>query len=138
MLAAMALTVRIMALVAVGVVCVWFAIGVRQARDTNLATAIITGSAPLSPAQARRASALLNAAGQLNPDLAVDLLRAQLALREGLPARARAIALSVAHSEPQDLDAWLAYGTASSDDARAFRLALDRLQQLAPTVGHGG
>ena len=115
----------------------WFAVSVRQAHDTDLATSIITGPAPVAPAQARRAATLLHDAKQLNPDTAVDLLRAQLALRLGQPARARAIALSVTRSEPQNLQAWLAYGTSSANDPPAFQLALARARQLAPPVRGG-
>jgi hypothetical protein len=130
-------TGRWLALAAALVALAWFAIGVRQAQDTDRATAIISGAAPLGAAQARHAQSLLHDAGQLNPDTAVDLLRAQLALRQGDRARARAIALDVTRSEPQNLDAWLAYGTASSNDRRAFVFALRHLNELAPRVGHG-
>lgn len=126
----------------VGIVAVltvaWFAVGVRQAHDTDVASNIVAGAAPISPARARHATALLHDATQLNPDTAVDLLRAQLALRQGQPARARAIALSVTRSEPQNLQAWLTYGTASAADPPAFRLALARVRQLAPPVGGSG
>jgi hypothetical protein len=117
----------------------WFAVGVRQAHDTDVATSIITGAAPVTAAQARHAAALLHDAGQLNPDTSVDLLRSHLALRLGEPARARAIALSVTRSEPQNLQAWVAYGSAASGDPGVFALALRRLNQLAPPVrGSGG
>jgi len=113
----------------------WFAVGVRQAHDTDVATSIITDAAPLSPAQARHAAALLHDAAQLNPDTAVDLLRSHLALRLGEPARARAIALSVTRSEPDNLEAWVAYGSAASHDPAVFTLALRRLNE-AGAAGH--
>jgi predicted Zn-dependent protease len=118
--------------------CAWFALGIRQAHDVNAATAIIAGHTPLSPGQARRARALLRQAGRLNPDANVELLRAQLALRQGDARRARAIAASVTRSEPQNIQAWLAYGRASAHDPRGFALALRHLNELAPTVGHSG
>lgn len=114
----------------------WFAVGVRQAHDTDVATNVIDGAAPITPAQARHAAALLHDAAQLNPDTAVDLLRAQLALRLGEPARARAIALSVTRSEPQNLQAWVAYGSAAAHDPAVFAVALRRLNELAPPVTH--
>jgi hypothetical protein len=113
---------------------VWFAVGVRQAHDTDVASDIITGTAPISPAQARHAAALLHDAAQLNPDTAVALLRSHLALRLGQPARARAIALTVTRSEPDNLEAWVAYGTAASGDPGVFALALRRLNELAPPI----
>ncbi len=123
-------------LVVVGALVVggWFSLGIRQSHDLNVTTDILSGRAPLSAAQAERAAALLHTAGQLNPDAAVDLARSELALRRGDGAQARAIALSVARSEPENIDAWLAYGTASAHDPRAFALALRHLEELAPTV----
>jgi hypothetical protein len=131
--AAQGVSRALVAIVAVLAVA-WFAVGVRQAHDTDVATSIITGAAPISPAQARHAAALLHDAGQLNPDSAVDLLRAHLAVRLGELARARAIALSVTRSEPQNPQAWLAYGSAAAHDPAAFVLALRRLNELAPLV----
>jgi hypothetical protein len=130
--------VRIVAAAVAVAACAWFAVGVRQAHDSDLATTLINSPAPLGAARADRAASLLHAAQQLNPDHAVDLLRVQLALREGDRERARAIALSVTRAEPQNLQAWLAYGSASSNDPRAFRLALRRLNQLAPAVRRAG
>ena len=120
------------------VVCAWFALGVRQSHDLNVATDIVSARAPLTAGQARQAAGLLNAAGQLNPDRSVDLARSQLALRQGDAARARALALGVANSEPLDIEAWLAYGSASAHDPRAFAVALHHLEQLAPPVHRGG
>lgn len=116
------------------VVGAWFALGIRQSHDLNVATGIVSASAPLTSAQAQRASNLLHRAGQLNPDRAVDLARSQLALRQGDRAGARALARSVTDSEPQNIDAWLTYATASAHDPRAFALALRHLNALAPAV----
>jgi hypothetical protein len=131
-------SVRVLAILAALAATVWFAIGIRQAHDTDAATAIVTGASPVTAARARQADALLHDAKQLNPDTDVDLLRAQLALREGDRARARALALDVTRAEPQNLDAWLVYGTASSNDRQAFLFALRHLNELAPPLGHGG
>ena len=119
------------------VVGAWFALGIRQSHDLNVATDIVSAPARLSPARARQAAALLHGAGQLNPDTSVALARSALALRQGDSARARTIALSVVRSEPQNIDAWLAYGSASAHDPRAFAVALRHLDALAPPVHHG-
>jgi len=140
MLTAMAHSVllRAVGIVAAVLVCAWFALGIRQARDANRASDIITATSPPSPAEARLARSLLRSAGQLNPDRGVDLLRSQLALREGDAAQARAIALNVGRAEPEDLDAWLAYGEASTHDRAAFVVALAYLNRLAPPVHRAG
>lgn len=133
------LLVRALGLLMAAIVCGWFAVSIRQAHDTSRASDIITtGSSPLPPAQVQRSQSLLHAAAQLNPDRAVELLRAQLAVRQRRLAQARAIALDVARAEPQNTNAWLAYGNASSNDRRGFLLALRRLHQLVPPVHRGG
>lgn len=119
------------------IVAAWFALGVRQSHDLNIATGIISGSGPLAPAQAQRAAALLERAGQLNPDTSVDVARSQLALRQGDVARARAVARDVTRSEPQNIQGWLTYATASAHDPRGFALAISHLEQLAPPVHRG-
>ncbi|MGH2857312.1 MAG: hypothetical protein ACRDMJ_07480 [Solirubrobacteraceae bacterium] len=128
------LPVRIVSALVALVTCAWFALGIRQAHDSDLAASILSASGHVSPAAARHAGALLHAAAQLNPDRSVDLLRSQLALKAGHPAQAQAIALDVTRAEPQSLDAWLAYGEASSHDPRAFAYALRQLNRLAPPV----
>ena len=130
---------RIAGAIAALVFCAWFALGIRQAQSVDAATSILgAGHGPISRSAANHARQLLDSAAQLNPDQTVELLRSQLALREGDPARARAIALSVTRAEPDNLQAWIAYGTASSNDPAAFHLALRHLEQLAPNVGSKG
>jgi predicted Zn-dependent protease len=129
---------RVVGVVVAVIVCAWFALGIRQAHDANRATDILAGASPLTSPQVHEAGSLLHRAGQLNPDRSVDLLRSQLALRQGDAARARAIALGVTRAEPENLDAWLAYGEASTHDRLAFLLALQHLNRLAPPVHHGG
>lgn len=130
---------RIAGVLAAVVVCVWFALGIRQAQNVDAASAIIgSGHGRISASAANRARQLLDSAAQLNPDRSVDLVRSQLALREGDPARARAIALAVTRAEPQNLQAWIAYGTASANDPADFRFALRHLEQLAPNVRSKG
>jgi hypothetical protein len=128
------LPTRIAGLVFALAACAWFAISIRQTHDLNAATSLISGSSSITPGPARRAATLLHDAGQLNPDVTVDLERSQLALHQGDHARARAIALAVTRSEPRNIEAWLAYGSASSDDRRAFTSALRHLRELAPPV----
>jgi Tfp pilus assembly protein PilF len=119
------------------VVCAWFALGARQSHDLNVATDIVSAPGSLAPGQARQAAALLDRAGQLNPDTSVDLARSQLALRQGDVARARALARNVTRSEPDNIQAWLTYATASAHDPAGFSLALRHLDQLAPPVHRG-
>jgi hypothetical protein len=125
---------RVLVLAVALVACAWFAIGIRQTRDLNDATALIDHSRSLAPAPAHRGASLLHAAAQLNPDRMVDLERAQLALHEGDAPRARAIARAVTRAEPSNIDAWLAYGAASAGDRPAFTFAYRRLERLAPPV----
>lgn len=119
------------------VVGAWFALGVRQSHDLNIATGIVSAPGRLSPAQARRAAALLDRAGQLNPDTSVGLARSQLALRLGNATLARALAREVTRSEPENIQAWLTYASASAHDPRGFALALRHLDRLAPPVHRG-
>jgi hypothetical protein len=130
---------RIVALAVAVLACAWFALGVRQAHDTDAATSLIGagGSAALRAGVAAHAASLLRAAGQLNPDRTVDLLRSQLDVRQGHSAQGRAVALSVTQAEPQNIQAWIAYGRASPDDPAGFGEALRHLNELAPPVGHG-
>ncbi len=130
--------VRILAAIAAVAVCAWFVIGIRQAHDTDAATAIISSASALTPAAAAHATALLNAAGELNPDREVDLLRSQLALRQGDLALARRLALSVARREPLNAEAWLALGQAAGGNRATQLLAFAHVYQLAPPIKSRG
>jgi hypothetical protein len=118
------------------VVCAWFALGIRQARDIDQATAIVsglTGQSKLTPEQARRASSLLSSAGVLNPDSQVDVLRARVDLLRNDRSSAKRILLGVVAREPMNLDAW--YGLATSaKDGVTVTLALGHIAQLQPKV----
>jgi hypothetical protein len=130
-----ALLARLLGLIAALLVCAWFALGIRQSHDVDVASSLVTSSGgALAPPIARRAGSLLRAAGALNPDTTVALLRSHLALREGDRRRAQAIALAVVREEPQNIEAWVAYGSASAHDPPAFRRALRELERLAPPV----
>jgi hypothetical protein len=111
----------------------WFAVGVRQARNTDGASAIVTG-AKLTVAQAAAARKDLDAAAFLNPDKTVEILRGEVLLGRGQAAAARAELLQVAREEPQNARAWVAFGRASRHDRRAFLLALSHIRKLVPPV----
>ena len=99
------LAARISLAVVALVACAWFALGIRQAHDLGHAVSIVT-SASVSPGQAAHAESLLNAAGALNPDVEVKLVRAELALRQGDARRAVALAAQAAKDEPQNVLTW--------------------------------
>jgi len=125
--------VRALLVAAAVLVCAWFALAARQAHDTAHAQAIVAGSTQLGPAEARRAASLLDAAGFLNPDRQVDLVRAQLDLERGLPAQANAVAAVLVRAEPENVQAWLwvaAHALHVHDQTRA----LDTIARLVPPV----
>jgi predicted Zn-dependent protease len=114
--------------------CAWFALGIRQAHDTDRAAAIASQSTVISAAQAPTASSLLHDAGLLNPDQHVNVLRAQVALERGDAARSRQIVEDVTRAEPQNLEAWLWLAHASGSDRALFYRALRRVRLLEPSV----
>lgn len=116
------------------VACAWFAIGVRQGNATRDAAALLDGSTRLPAAKARHAAALLHDAGQLNPDLQVDVMRGQLALQQGDTTRSRRILQDVVRSEPENLNGWIWLARSSSADPVTFRRALRRARALVPAV----
>src|ERR1700759_5260054 len=99
---------RIAAVVAALAATAWFVLGVRQAHELTSAQSIISGRAPVTVASASRARSLLSAAAFLNPDSQIDVLRGQLALRQGDKARALHIFEGVVRGEPLNLVAWVA------------------------------
>jgi predicted Zn-dependent protease len=129
------LAARIGALVLALVGCAWFALGARQAHQTARANAIVSSSQRLSPGRARRAAAALEAAGTLNPDLQVDVLRAELAIDQGRPRTARRILASVTRREPQNLNAWLQLARASTGDRVSFFAAEIHIRTLVRVPG---
>lgn len=110
----------------------WFALGVYQSRAISQATSVAAGHAPVTAAEARHANSLLDDAATLNPDRAVDVLRAQVALARGDTTQARQILNGVVRREPQDLDAWIALADASTADFRQRQIALLHILKLAP------
>jgi predicted Zn-dependent protease len=123
---------RVAAVVAALVVCAWFAVGIRQAVNTNRATALVGGGTRLTGPEVRRARSALDAAGSLNPDLGVELLRGQLAFDQHRWVAAERIFMSVTRREPMNLQAWtaLAYAAAGAHDERTGELAGRRISAL--------
>jgi hypothetical protein len=120
------------------VACAWFALGARQAHELSAATAIVTGGPTLTAAQARHADSLLSSAATLNPDRQVDVLRAQVALEQGDPGRARSILTPVVRQEPDNLSAWVQYARASARDPVAFFVAEIAIRRLVRGFPPGG
>ena len=114
------------------VLCAWFALDVRQQQQTDRARALIARSAPLSHAEARQARSALDAAGQLNPDSEVSLLRAQLATDLGDRPQAVRILEQVTRQEPKNAVAWLDL----AETARSKGLVIYALAQIAALVPH--
>jgi predicted Zn-dependent protease len=110
----------------------WFALGVYQSHAVLQATSIAAGKSRPTAAQARRADNLLHDAATLNPDRAVDVLRAQVALARGDAARSRRILSGVVASEPQYLAAWIALASASTGVFHEREVALVHILKLAP------
>ena len=123
--------VRLLVVGSALLVAAWFAVGVRQAIDTNRAAAILQSSARLTPARARTADRLLRVASFLNPDRQVQLLRSQAALAAGDRATARRLAAEVTRLEPLNAAAW--YQLVRATGPTAAR-ALQRLAALVRTV----
>jgi hypothetical protein len=112
----------------------WFALGIRQARDTSRAAAIVSSTAPLSRTQLRRANSLLDAAGTLNPDTQVNLLRAQLDHDQQNYSGARVILEGVVAKEPKNVQAWQSLARSSVGSPQTFFRALRRIRRLVPVV----
>jgi predicted Zn-dependent protease len=110
----------------------WFALGIYQSHAVSRATSIVAGRRVLTAAQGRRADDLLHDAATLNPDRAVDVLRAQVALARGDAVGSRQILSRVVTREPQDLDAWTLLARASTDASHERQIALVHILRLAP------
>jgi predicted Zn-dependent protease len=113
--------------------CVWFALGVRQARDVDHATTLLSAGAHIGGRDAAEAASLLNDAQSLNPDRQVDVLRAQLADERGDRRAGERILRGVVAAEPMNAQAWVALAR-SATDGQTLRLAFRRLAALVPPV----
>ena len=115
--------------------CAWFGLGVVQSHATDAASSIVSGSGKLTPGQAARARSELGTASTLNPDHTIDLLRAQLAVREGRSQAAIAILRQTVADEPMNLSAWLALAqTALGHNRQVLNLTIPRLATLDPKL----
>jgi hypothetical protein len=125
-----------LALVAVALLCcAWFALGARAAHDQDEVMNLISAHPTLNQAQAIRGRRLLDAAGALNPDAALDILRGELETRAGRHAVAVEILRSVVHREPSNIDAWLQLEIATlHSDPTLSEIAGARVLALAPPV----
>ena len=113
----------------------WFGLGVVQSHATDAASSIVSGSGKLTPGQAARARSELGTASTLNPDHTIDLLRAQLAVREGRSQAAIAILRRTVVAEPRNLSAWLALAqTALGHNRQVLNLTIPRLATLDPKL----
>lgn len=129
---------RIVVLACALIACAWFALAARQAIDTSRASAIVTGASGLTPEQAARADALLNAAATLNPDSALDQLRGEAAALSNRPREAKRILERLVGREPLNLEAWVWLARAELSNRVANRALLGRalrhIAQLDPKV----
>jgi hypothetical protein len=115
------------------IACAWFVIGVRQARDVDHATALLSSGPHISSEGAGRVASLLTSAQLLNPDRQVDVLRAQLADERGDRATAERILRRVVAAEPMNAVAWVQLAR-SATNAATLRLAFARLAVIVPPV----
>jgi hypothetical protein len=100
---------RALRVAAVGLALVagaWFVLGWVQARDAGRAAALLSATSSPTAARAAEIRSLLSSAGTLNPDRAVDLLRARLAFDRHDDPAAIKITEGVTRSEPQNAVAW--------------------------------
>jgi predicted Zn-dependent protease len=119
------------------VVGAWFGLAWYQAKETGRASALVGGRSPrLTPRKARQARAALSAAGTLNPDRMVDMLRGQLAFDEHRNTAAERIDRSVVRREPLNLAAWsqLAYAAAATGDRQTLVEAARHISELYPKL----
>lgn len=131
----MATVVRASIVVLAVAACVWFALAARAAHDVDRASAIVSAKAPLTAAQAAHARSLLDSAATLNPDTAVDLLRAKVALGRNEEAGGVRTILSVTKREPLNLQAWVALAQATlHKNSRLVLLAVDNIGRLDPEI----
>jgi predicted Zn-dependent protease len=124
---------RILLAVPAIIVAAWFALGIRQAHDLAAATALVDSVKHLTAADARRANALLDSAGQLNPDRQVQIMRARVVLDTGDRELAERILAPVVRSEPQNADAWFWVAQAAPNPAEFFN-ALRHVGQLIAKI----
>lgn len=114
------------------VACAWFALGARQAVDTSRASAIVGGSGSLTAGQATRARSLLSAAGTLNPDSTVDLLRGEVAYLRGRRSDATGIFRDLVRREPMNIEGWVWLARAAFPNPVLINRAVQSIARLDP------
>jgi hypothetical protein len=124
--------VRLSIFVVAIVVCAWFGLGIRQAHDISRATAIVSQPGTIPADHLRAAASALRAAGPLDPDHEVDILRGRLAVKQQDPQRAERILKTVVREEPMNLEAWIWLAGVSLIDPPEARIALAHIARLDP------
>ena len=84
----------------------------------------------LSAAQAAHANSLLRAAGTLNPDQQVNLLRGDVAALRNQTPRAARIFQRVADREPMNINAWVLLARADYGKGRPLANAVAHIAAL--------
>jgi hypothetical protein len=126
---------RLVLLTAAIVACAWFALGLRALDDQTSVTAVINGNHTITAAQARSIESTLADARVLNPDEALNILRAQVEFRTGDVPKAAAIVKGIVGREPLNVNAWLVLELMTRQiDPATNRLAQARVRALAPSV----
>jgi hypothetical protein len=116
------------------VVSAWFALGARQAIDTQRAAAIASRGNAATTAQEREVASLVRAARELNPDKQPDVLLGEVEVEHHDYARARRVLEAVTRLEPQSVAAWVWLVQASRDEPRLFLHGLHQLHVLEPRL----
>ena len=128
------LLVRVACAAAALLICAWFAVGIRQAHDTDRATALLDDHAKVAPSQGAEIRSALDGADTLNPDRTVDILRAQLWLASGQHRPAQRRLESVIRSEPENIKAWLLLAASAGGDESLYVAALRHARALEPRI----
>jgi hypothetical protein len=111
----------------------WFVVGIRQARDVDRATALLSAGTSIDRSDATRVSSLLDGASLLNPDRQVQMLRARLDDERGRDAQAERVLRGVVSAEPMNVVAWALVAQSATNGA-TLRLAYARIEVLEPQV----
>lgn len=116
------------------VVCAWFALGARQAIDTQRATAIAVRGKTAGVARLGEVRSLVHGARLLNPDRLPDVLLARVEIEHGDLAQARRMLKATTRSEPQNIEAWALLAAASGTEPSLLGQALRHVHELEPRV----
>jgi hypothetical protein len=122
----------LLALLAIAI-CGWFFVGIREARDVDRATALLSAGTTIERSDGARVSSLLDGASLLNPDRQVDMLRARLDDERGRHAQAERVLRGVVSAEPMNVAAWALVAQSATNGA-TLRLAYARIEVLEPQV----